>query len=572
MPREEQVVSRVYVKLKGAPLSSDLLRHLQEVVVDQHTHLPHMFMLRFNDRDLDILDGATFNLTDEVEIEAADEEGAKVKLITKGEVTAIEPEFGEGMIASYIVRGYDKSHRMYREVKSKAHLNKKDSDLAQEIGGQYGLSTQIEATSSVYDHIFQHNQSDMGFLVERAWRIGYECFVEEGKLYFRKPKVDSAAITLKWGEDLASFSPRMTLSEQVSEVTVKGWDPETMEAIVGQASQGKLYPKIGESKDGAAWGATFGVGKLVIVNQPVYTQGEAGSLAQARLNERSGAFVQAEGVAFRRPDLRAGKVVKLQNLGTRLSGDYLVTEARHSWTAEKGLYTFFAARGTRTGLLAEQALNQSPVERWNGLVTAVVTNLADPKKWGRVKLKYPWLDNTQESDWARVVSPGAGKEAGFFMVPAVNDEVLVGFEHGDFNRPYVLGGLWNGKQDVPPPGASSSNEDKEKVRVWHSHTGHYMAMFDDSNKKVEVKTAAGHIILMDDQNKKLEIKTSGGIVITLDDQGRKITMKSTGDVTVESQMNMTVKAGANMTLEATGNMDIKANGMVNVKGATVNLN
>lgn len=572
MPREEQVVSRIYVKLKGSPLGDDLLRHLQEVVVDQHAHLPHMFLLRFNDRDLTILDGGSFNLTDEVEIEAADEAGEKVTLIKKGEVTAIEPDFGDGMIATYVVRGYDKSHRLYREMKSKAYLNKKDSDLAQDIAGNCGLTAQVEATSVVYDHLFQHNQSDMAFLVERAWRIGFECFVEEGKLYFRKPKVDAPAATLKWGEDLVSFSPRMTLAEQVNEVTVKGWDAEKMEAIIGQASSGALYPKIGESKDGAAWGQSFGPGKMVVVDQPVTNQSEANLLAQARLNERSGAFVQAEGVAFRRPDIRAGKVIKLEKLGRRLSGNYLVTQARHSWSTDKGYYTFFAVRGTRTGLLAEQALNQPPLDRWYGLVPAVVTNLADPKKWGRVKVKFPWLDDGQESEWARVVSPGAGKEAGLFMVPAVNDEVLIGFEHGDFNRPYVLGGLWNGKMGIPPPGTESSDQDKEKIRTWHSHTGHYIAMYDDSNKKLEIKTAAGSIILLDDQNKKVEIKTSGGLVMTMDDQGKKITVKSNGDVAVESQMNLTVKAGANMTLEATGNMDIKANGMVNVKGATVNLN
>jgi hypothetical protein len=143
MPREEQVVSRIYVKLKGSELGGDLLRHLQEVVVDQHAHLPHMFLLRFNDRNLEILDGASFNLTDEVEIEAADEEGEKVTLIKKGEVTAIEPEFGDGMIATYVVRGYDKSHRLYREMKSKAYLNKKDSDIASQIAGVCGLSTQV---------------------------------------------------------------------------------------------------------------------------------------------------------------------------------------------------------------------------------------------------------------------------------------------------------------------------------------------------------------------------------------------------------------------------------------------
>lgn len=566
----ERIVTHIYIKLNGSPLNERIKGVVQEVVVDQHAYLPHMFTILLFDADSEILDSNGIDLTQSVEISAEDEQGVKIDLITKGEITAIEPEFGEHNIPHLLIRGYDKSHRFFRQTKSRTYVNKKDSDIASQIAGEYGLSTDVQSTDHVYDHIFQHNQSDMAFLTERAWRIGYECFVEAGKLYFRKPQVGSEEITLKWGADLKFFRPRMTLAEQVDEVMVRGWDPKKMEAIVGSASSGKLYPKIGESKDGASWSGTFGTGKEIIADQPVYTQAEATVLAQARLNERSGAFVQADGAAYRRPDLKPGRVIKLEELGRRFSGKYLVTQARHIWTPGQ-LETYFSVRGTRTGLLAEQALNQPPLTRWPGLVPAVVTNIADPEKWGRVKVKYPWLSDSDESDWARVVSPGAGDKAGFFMTPAVNDEVIVGFEHGDFNRPYVLGGLWNGKHATPPITASSDDE-KDKVRVWHSATGHYMAMHESPDKKIEVQTAGGHIVLMDDQNKKIEIKTSGGIVITLDDAGKKITLKSTGDVAVEGQMNVTVKAGANMTLEATGNMDIKANGMVNVKGATVNLN
>ncbi|MCI0398143.1 MAG: VgrG-related protein [Chloroflexi bacterium] len=562
MPAEQQLASQVYVKLDGAPAEEQVLANLLELVVDQHSHLPDMFTLRLNDPGLELLDNGPFDLTKTVEIEAANEDGEKFTLL-KGEITALEPAFNEGMLSELVVRGYDKSHRLYRELKSKAFLNKKDSDLASEIAQAAGLQVEAEATNTVYDHIYQHNQSDLAFLLQRAWRIGYECFVDEGKLYFRKPPSSGDGVTLTWGQDLLSFQPRMTLAEQVDEVLVKGWDVDKQQAIVGQASNGRLYPSVQESKNGADWASAFGSGKKVIVDQPVVSQAEADALAAARLDELSGAFIEATGVAFRRPDIRAGRMVQLEALGNRFSGKYLVTGATHLYTPE-GLQTTFTVRGARTGLLAEQMSQQPPLDRWPGVVPAVVTNTDDPNDWGRVKVKFPWMADDAESGWARVVGVGAGPEAGLFVMPEVGDEVLVAFEHGDFSRPFVLGGLWNGQHKLPAEAAGAAQGEKPLVRTWHSRTGHRIAVYDDAKKKVEIVTKDGHAVTLDDANKKIEIKSQGGLTITLDDNGRKIVVESNGNIEVKAQGSLKLQAGSNM--------DIQAGGQVTVKGAVINLN
>ncbi|MFQ5433574.1 MAG: VgrG-related protein [Anaerolineae bacterium] len=581
MAESNVINNQIDIRVNGSPIEPSLLNSVIEVVVDQHTHLPHMFTIRLYDPGMALLDNGPFDLTKEISIAAPNESDQNFNLI-KGEITALEPEFNEGMVSILMVRGYDKSHRLFRETKSKAYLNIKDSDLANQFAGNAGLGKQIETTTTVYDHVYQDNQSDLAFLMQRAWRIGYECFVDEGKLYFRKPPGSGPKAQLTWGIDLITFAPVMTLAEQVDEVLVKGWDATKLTAIVGQAKKGTLYPKNGEAKDGAGWAGTFGNGKQIIVDVPVVSQAEADQLAQARLNELSGAFVEAEGLAHRRPDIRAGQFVELAGVGKRLSGAYMVTKATHIFT-HAGLKTQFMARGSRTGLLAEQMNRQEPLKRWTGVVTAVVTNTDDPNNWGRVKLKFPWMTDDAESDWARLAGAGAGPEAGFFLVPDVDDEVLVAFEHGDFNRPIVLGGLWNGKHKIPPPDAAAAAGEKPLVRTWHSRTGHYMSMhddadnkveivtagghsclLDDANKKVEIVSAGGHKATMDDQEKKLEIITSGGHKISMDDNGRKITIQSVGDIEI--------KAGMNMKLEASGMMDIKASGQVNIKGTMVNIN
>ncbi|MBE2224182.1 MAG: VgrG-related protein [Anaerolineae bacterium] len=581
MPQGNIVNTQCEIKVGGTALTSEEQNLVVETTVDQHTHLPHMFTIRMYDPGMKLLDSKKFDLTKEVEISGTTETGTKIKLI-KGEITALEPEFQEGTVFVLVIRGYDKSHRLFRESKSKAFLNIKDSDLASQFAGGAGLSAQVDATSTVYDHLYQDNQTDLAFLMQRAWRIGYECFVDDGKLYFRKPPSSGTTATLSWGEDLISFYPSMTLAEQVDSVEVKGWDPKTLQAILGKAQTGTLYPKNGDSKNGATWAGSFGTGKHTLVDIPVVSQAEANKIAEARLNELSGAFVEADGTAIRRPDIKAGQFVKLEDLGTRMSGTYMVTSATHVFTYE-GLITHFKVSGTRTGLLLEQMARQEPVKRWPGVVTAVVTNTDDPDNWGRVKIKYPWLTDDAETFWARLAGPGAGPTAGFIAIPEVGDEVLVAFEHGDINYPVIIGGLWNGKHAIPAPTAGAAAGEKPLVRTWQSINGHIIAMYDNADQKIEILTTNGHAILIDDTNKKLEIKTSGGHSATFDDQGKKIEIKSSGGhkivlddngrkVTVESSGDVEIKSAMNMKLQAGMNLDLQGGAMVNIKGPLVKIN
>ncbi len=562
MTTPNRIVSRIYIDLDGSEVQRPIMQKIIEVQVDQHSHLPDMFMIRFRDPGLELLDNGPFDLTKEVEIKAAKQDDEQVTLI-KGEITAIEPIFQEGMILEFVVRGYDPSHRLYRETKSQAVLNTKDSDLAEQIARDAGLQPEIDSTSTVYDHVFQPNQSDLAFLMQRAWRIGYECFVSEGKLYFREPPSENATVTLNWGEDLLSFYPRMTLAEQVNEVLVRGWDVDRQEPIVGQANQGRLYPEVGESQDGSSWANNFGTGKLVFVDQPVISQAEADILASARLDELSGAFIEAEGVAFRRPDIKAGQKIRLESLGSRFSGTYLVTSATHVFTTQ-GLKTTFNVRGSRTGLINEQINHQEPLPRWPGVYTAIVTNTDDPNQWGRVKVKFPWLTEDAESNWARVLGIGAGPDSGYFVIPSVDDEVLVIFGHGDFSQPFVLGGVWNGQNAIPPEGSGVPSGEQPLVRSWTSRTGHHITIYDNDDDKVEIVTSGGHSITLDDANSKIEISSNGGLTITLDDNGSKISFERSSEVEMITSGNLKLQAG--------GNIDLQASGQVNIQGAMVNLN
>src|SRR5204862_7721429 len=106
-------------------------------------------------------------------------------------------------------------------------------------------------------------------------------------------------------------------------------------------------------------------------------------------------------------------------------------------------------------------------------------NKQAPDKHGRVKVRFPWLSNDDESRWARVAATMAGNDRGVYLLPEVEDEVLVAFEHGDISFPYVVGSLWNGK-DAPP---ATNDDGKNNIRVIKSRSGHVVRLNDEDGKE-----------------------------------------------------------------------------------------
>src|SRR2546430_14175747 len=201
----------------------------------------------------------------------------------------------------------------------------------------------------------------------------------------------------------------------------------------------------------------------------------------------SGSFAEADGVAMGNPDLKAGSTVSVGVVGDRFEGQYTLSGARHVF-GENGYRTHFVISGRQDrsllGLASLGASNghaSAGGQPINGVVVAIVTDNNDPNNAARVKLKFPWLDDSYESDWARLAQLGAGPNSGALWIPQVNDEVLVAFEHGDIRRPFVVGNLYNGV-DTPNEGSGLFDNGKVKRRGFIFRRGDKIIFFDDPNK------------------------------------------------------------------------------------------
>ena len=349
--------------------------------------------------------------------------------------------------------------------------------------------------------------------------------------------------------------------------------------------------------------------KMIVVDQPVWVSAESDKIAQSLIDELSGEYIQADGKGSGNPNIRPGKVISLADMG-KYSGSYYVTATRH--ILQERIYTTeFSVRGLRGGDLLSVLSPKPRLQLGQTLLVGIVSNNVDPEKLGRVKVKFPTLTEEHESNWARV-------SRGFDNLPEINDEVLVGFEHGDIHRPYVIGGVWN-KNDPPPTSVDDSVADgKVRLRTIQTRFGQkiqfveedkgavkngiyitskdasgnchsvsinnsdkfieiktkdqHLITLQDSNQgkqHIEIKTSGGHIIKLDDQNQKIEITSTGGHSITMNDQTKKIEVVSTGDITAKSgtsgnlnniemngsQINLT--GAQSITLDAASSITLK---------------
>jgi uncharacterized protein involved in type VI secretion and phage assembly len=594
-------ISHPLLKIDGENAPEEVIDNLLQVLVEESIHLPAMFTLilhndyfsgRIEENPWEYQENKSydelFTIGKSVQIgfqastslaEEFNEE--KEDYLIEGEITAIETQFTEDSQAPIVIRGYDTSHRLHRGRYNRSFINMTDSDIVKKIASEVNIKTGvIDDSGAPHDYIFQENQTNMAFLRERAARIGFELYVlfdaqaKQSKLHFRKPKEDGS-LNLKWLVDIHNFRVRVTSAEQVSSVEVRGWDYGEKKAIVSTAQSERLITRTDQGK-GSQKGTQFRspMPKMIVVDKPVFSPKEADNIAQALCDELGGEFVYADAKGEGNPQIRPGRVVKLKDMG-RYDGSYYVTETRHLYLNHT-YTTEFSVRGLRGGSLFETLSPQTHLKPGQTFLVGIVTNNVDPKKWGRIKVKFPTLTEDHESHWARVVGVGAADDRGFDCLPEVNDEVLVAFEHGDIHRPYVLGGVWNGK-DAPPEKVDDSVQDgKVRLRTVKTRTGHILQFVEEdkggSKAGVYITTSGGHKVRINDSDRKVEIETNGGHTLTMDDNGMgSISMSSTGSISIDARTSIDIRANTSISINGS-TISIKAPGPVTVQGTPIALN
>ncbi|HEY1520242.1 MAG TPA: VgrG-related protein [Solirubrobacteraceae bacterium] len=446
----EHYVSLYAILVDGSEIDEDLRKRVREVRVQSYLRLPDVCTLtavfaKAEEGMDEPIDQHPFDIGKKLEVRLGPREGLTTTSLFKGEIVTLEPSFGAGAV-ELIVRGFDRSHVLLRSRNVRTFQNQTSSDIVSKIVQEAGFQADCDPSGDPHDFMQQDNETDWDFIWRLAERVGFEFVMEDQTAHFRQPTPDGA-IDLEWPTTLRTFNPRVTAIQQVQQVTLRAQDPKSKQAIDVTASSSNQVAKIGVDRGTVA--SAFDGAKIHIATEPVKSQGEGKALAQALLDKLANGYVAAEGICDGDPDIKAGAKVSVSGVGQTFSGTYRVAAATHVLRGG-GIYeTHFANSAAHTLLGAVGSdRGSSPPGFGSQLVLGVVTNNDDPDGMGRVRVQYPALGSDVEGAWARVAVPSAGKERGLLMLPVPGEEVLIGFEHDDTTRPYVLGSLFNGR-DTP---------------------------------------------------------------------------------------------------------------------------
>ncbi|MFD6226492.1 VgrG-related protein [Streptomyces sp. NPDC060232] len=544
---------------------------LVSCVVDENVGLPDTAVLTYRDPDHEFLRATGVTIGTPLRVSVATVKGQSRERLFNGEVTALEID--RDRTGSFtVVRAYSKAHRLQRGRKVVAYRNMTAAAIVRKVAAGAGLAVgKVEAAPVTYKQLSQANVSDWDFLQFLAGESGAQVRVDDqGILQFTRPVKASGApapstsavrdpMVLEYGRNLLALRAALTAADGASKVQVRGWDVTTKRPLV--AEQPSVVSDTVVPGLGPQTAARFGAAAVSVTDTPYRTQAETTAVAKATAAQISSGFGELEAVAEGNPLLRAGKPVALGNVGQAFSGRYTATAVQHVLEPHGGFRTtvWVSASPDRslTGLVTgANAPGRGP--RIPGLAIGVVTDVREPNgsQRGAVRLKFPWLDDTYVTDWVRTVQWG-GKGGGGVVSPEVNDEVLVGFEQGLLDSPYVIGGLYNGVDQPSPHDVPLIDKTSGKVnrRSIVSRSGHRVELLDAAapgpsglrlvtgDERLEVR--------MDDRRDRIELTVYAG-------RGRPLTsvLMDKDGITLDARKGTVKVSGRQVDIDGTAGVSI----------------
>ncbi|MEZ5022643.1 MAG: type VI secretion system tip protein VgrG [Chitinophagales bacterium] len=237
-------------------------------------------------------------------------------------------------------------------------------------------------------------------------------------------------------------------------------------------------------------------------------------------------------------------------------GEYVVIEANHTVNKNGDYRVNF--KGVPVGNEFPPNDHEVKIPKATPEIGTVIDN-HDDKGLGRVRVQFHWMDGDQTTLWIRLSAAGAGAGRGFYFVPEVGDEVIVGYEHGNPDMPFVMGTTYNAH--TTPGSKSSAGND---IKGLMTRTGHTIELNDSSSPGITIKDSGGNCINIDCNSNTVTITSLGNLNLVA---GADMNLMAKGNISIDAKKNVRVGAAENsvevqamqdINLKATKNIQLKA--------------
>jgi phage-related baseplate assembly protein len=525
------------LSLDGEPFLS---RNSYEVILEQKTNAHDTFSIIVPDDALDTYEGFVMENSKKLlgkKISLSYWQYGSENQVFSGIVTGLKnrKESGYGKL---VITGHSPSILLENGRADRSFEQLSLSQIVKEIGVNYPQEGKIHAEEQelnvrrVLPYTVQSQESDFGFIQRLATRYG-EYFYYNGKELIFGNKAEPV-LELSEGRELIELEFELGLRAQ-------GFSGLTYDAEKGESIQHNAQEVQTEWKENALQAVAVQASKQLFGNAPksVFSGSEKSQeleemLLKEKENRESLIWVRGRSRDSR---LKNGSRAKLTDINGRAMETYRIVEIRHYYNGDEYYNEFVGV----SDVLHPPYQDSGAFPKSHEQMGRVVEN-ADPLGLGRVRVQMVWQEaGSEKTPWIRLLQPHSGSGKGFYFVPELSEEVLVGFQGGNAEKPYVIGAQYNGKE-------KSGYADKENnIKAVHTRSGTKIIL-NDSEGSILIEDPSGNTYHMDGQG-NIKVSAPRNISFTA---GQNINISAGQNITTTAGMNISASAGMSYNVFAGG--------------------
>ena len=541
------------LSLDGEPFLS---RNSYEVILEQKTNAHDTFSIIVPDDALDTYEGFVMESSKKLlgkKISLSYWQYGSENQVFSGIVTGLKnrKESGYGKL---VITGHSPSILLENGRADRSFEQLSLSQIVKEIGVNYPQEGKIHAEEQelnvrrVLPYTVQSQESDFGFIQRLATRYG-EYFYYNGKELIFGNKAEPV-LELSEGRELIELEFELGLRAQ-------GFSGLTYDAEKGESIQHNAQEVQTEWKENALQAVAVQASKQLFGNVPksVFSGSEKSQeleemLLKEKENRESLIWVRGRSRDSR---LKNGSRAKLTDINGRAMETYRIVEIRHYYNGDEYYNEFVGV----SDVLHPPYQDSGAFPKSHEQMGRVVEN-ADPLGLGRVRVQMMWQEaGSEKPPWIRLLQPHSGSGKGFYFVPEIGEEVLVGFQGGNAEKPYVIGTQYNGKE-------KSGYADKENnIKAVHTRSGNRLLLNDETGD-VSLESQKGQTIAIFYGNGNIEIKAPETMTLNAKNLNINVSQNMTTNVGMNASENVSMNKTTSIGL--VNLLNVGADFMTNVVG------